>query len=436
MMHPAAPDLIAPRGLERGLVGTIAVSALLHAGILGLLIAVPGRFQSAPPRMQSYTVDLIAPDVIGGTNLVRGGGPRLPGPAKVDVPPAEPALPEPAAGTAAPPPLPDGAVKPVEGPEPSAMPRSSADAVPPQPAPPPPKPAAAKLVEPPHPEPKPVDSVSKGDVPKAGVQAKRPPAVPPDPPKAEAKPPTKPAPQSVGKPEVKPAKAEPKPASKSEPKSAQPGPQPKPEPKPKPESKPQAEAKPKSDAKAAPPAPSAAKPKPEAAKPSAADSRDRAIGAAVQRRAAQASQTDASGKAIDQRIAAAVQRRVEQVEKGGAGVPGRGGILGAGPGAGVGGTPTDMQYVLYEGRMRERIRNAWAWSGADHSLSVVIQFGIAADGQIVNVRTLTSSGDPTYDASAERAVRAANPLEPIPDKYRDAFSTVELTFQASDLESR
>ena len=130
-----------------------------------------------------------------------------------------------------------------------------------------------------------------------------------------------------------------------------------------------------------------------------------------------------------------MQKRAQQLEKGGSGAPGPGGPIAAGPATGVGGTPTDLQYVLYEGRMRERIKNAWAWTGADRSLTVIVQFNIAADGQIRNVRTIQSSGDASYDASAERAVRAVNPLEPVPEKYRDAFATVELTFQASDLES-
>jgi len=159
-----------------------------------------------------------------------------------------------------------------------------------------------------------------------------------------------------------------------------------------------------------------------------AQQRDQAINAAVQKRAA-------AGKAVDDRIAAAVQKRAQQLEKGGSGAAGAGGPVSAGPASGVGGTPTDLQYVLYEGRMRERIKNSWAWTGADRSLTVIVQFNIAADGQIRNVRTIQSSGDASYDASAERAVRAVNPLEPVPEKYREAFATVELTFRASDLES-
>ncbi len=229
---------------------------------------------------------------------------------------------------------------------------------------------------------------------------------------AEAKPPPKPQPPAQAKPAEKPPVAQ-KPAEAA----AKP---------PKPEAK--VDAKPKPDA-AKPPKPDAAKPVDPAAQ------RDQAINEAVQKRAAQASQKAAAVPAADQRIAAAVQKRADQLAKGGAGAAGAGGPIAAGPGVGVGGTPTDMLYVLYEGRMRERVKNAWAWTGADRSLTAVVRFNITPEGEIRNVKTIQSSGDTSYDASAERAVRAVNPLEPVPEKYRDAFATVELTFRASDLES-
>jgi TonB family protein len=83
--------------------------------------------------------------------------------------------------------------------------------------------------------------------------------------------------------------------------------------------------------------------------------------------------------------------------------------------------------------MEERIREAWAWAGADDSLECVVRFSVGADGEIGSIRTTRSSGDPAYDNSAERAVRAVNPLRPIPDDYRSEFADVELTFRARDL---
>ena len=435
-MSSAAPEL-SPRGVERGLIGTILVSALLHAAAIGVLIAMPDRFLSAPPRIQSYTVDLVAPDVIGGTNLLPGGGAKKPAPAKVEPigaepipaePASAPALPpapaaEPVAKAEVPPPAPVEPVKPVEAPKPVPPPPAAAE--PPKPAPPPPKPVEAKPeakpVEP-EPPPKPVEA-KKPELPKPAAEAPKPKPV------AEAKPPPKPEPPvAQPKPVEKPPVAQKPAAQKPAEAAAKPA---------KPEAK--AEAKPK-PAPPVPPAKSvAAAPKVDTKPPAkpvdpAAD-RDDAINAAIQKRAAEANQKDAGAKATDQRIAAAVQKRAEQLAKGGSGAAGVGGPIATGPGTGVGGTPTDMQYVLYEGRMRERIKNAWAWTGANRSLIVIVQFNITPEGEIRNVRTIQSSGDTSYDASAERAVRAVNPLERVPEKYRDAFATVELTFRASDLES-
>ena len=412
-MRSAAPDIIAPRGMERGLVATIVVSAVIHAGAIGLLIAIPGRFLSAPQQLQSYTVDLIAPNVVGGTNLVAGAGPK-PAPPAAEVGPvlppatesktvgAEAALPKPPRSSAQEPPAPPpAAAKPEPKPEPPkrepAKAKAIAEAKPPPKAEPPPKAKA----DPPKPPAKPVDAKAVPVKPVAKTEQVA---------KAKAVPPPKPKPDAQAKPV---AKAKP-PA--------------KPDTKPNAEAKANAEAKPKPDVKAK--AAASAKPVDPAAK--AAEQRDQAINAAVERRAAEAAQ---AAKA-DKQIAAAVQRRAAQVEKGGGGaVAGIGGPISSGPGSGAGGTPTDLQFVLYHGRMIERIKSAWAWTGADRSLSVVIQFNLAPDGQVRNVRTIESSGDPSYDASAERAVRAVNPLEPVPDKYRDDFATIELTFRASDLES-
>lgn len=405
-MRSAAPDIIAPRGLERGLVATILVSALLHVGAIGLLIAVPGRILHVPPRIQSYTVDLIAPNVIGGTNLVAGAGPKPAPPAAETGPIAvAPAEPKPAVSEAA---LPNR-------PEPAAPPKAVAAAEPvaakPEPKPEPVKPApeppkAKPVIEPkppvqakvaPKPEPKPVaKAVEKNPVP----------AKPPAEAKAPAKPVAKPAKPEPAKPKAAEAKPEPKAKAEAKPAAA--------------EAKPAAVPKPEAKAKAADPA------------TKAGQDRDQAINAAIERRAAKA---DAAAKA-EQQIAAAVQRRAAQVEKGGGGAAaGAGGPISSGPGSGAGGIQTDLQYILYHGRMIERIKGAWAWAGADRSLSAVVQFNIAPDGQVRNVRTIQSSGDASYDASAERAIRAVNPLEPVPDKYRDDFATIELTFRASDLES-
>jgi TonB family protein len=128
-----------------------------------------------------------------------------------------------------------------------------------------------------------------------------------------------------------------------------------------------------------------------------------------------------------------VQRRAQQVGQG-SGASEGGGPVSIGPGSGSGGTPADLQYILYQGRMEQRIKAAWAWAGADKDLHAVVQFNLTPEGEIRNVRTIQSSGDRQYDASCERAVRVVNPLDPVPEKYRKDFATVEMTFKPSDLE--
>jgi TonB family protein len=378
-MTSAAPEILVRRGFDRGLFWTIVCSAILHAAAVLTLIALPGHFLPAPQRMESYTVDLVAPGTIGGTNLIAGSGqpakaPPNPPPVPVkgsEGPPAPVKLAEPLHELPKPPPdkIPAAAEKPVEVPKPEpAKLASVAPAA--KPAPPPPKPVAAKVEEPkpaPHPE---------------AVTKPAPPAQLPKPPAPAAKVAAKPVAErnvEVHKPA---SSAVPKPAGRERP---------------------------------------------------AVKTREQQIADAVRRRAAEVQQPQAQQSELDQRIAAAVAKRAAEAASSGD-KAGPGGPVGVGPGSGVGGTTAGLDYILYHGRMIERIKAAWAWAGADKSLHAVVEFNITPEGEIRNVHTTEPSGDPQYDASAERAVRAVDPLDPVPERYRKEFSTVELTFQASDLE--
>jgi TonB family protein len=392
----AAPEILVRRGLDRGLMGSTLASAAIHAAVLALLVTMPGRFLSPPSKMESYTVDLVAPDVLGGTNLIPGGGqakapaikagppmPSEPKPEPVAVQPPAPAPPkEPPPVEPAKPPPPAEAMKPVELPKPVEPP---------------------KVVEPP----KPVEP------PKAVQEVPKPAAPPPKPPEAKPAAP-KPAPIADAKP------PEPKPAPKAV--------------EAPPPAKPVAPAKPAPVAAAKPVEPP--KKPVEPAKPAPVTNPiDDEIAAAVQRRAAQV-QSGAGGanRDLDNQIAAAVARRAQQVGAGaGSGASGAGGPVSLGPASGAGGTPAGIDYILYQGKMEQKIKAAWAWAGADKSLRAVLQFNLEPDGQIKNVRTVESSGDTQYDASCERAVRAVNPLEPVPERYRKEFATVELTFKPEDV---
>jgi TolA protein len=412
-MSAAAQELSGRRGIEPGLLVTIALSALVHGGLIALLVAAPRAMLSGQPKLESYTVDLIAPEVVGGTNLVAGKGAQR----------AAAPEPRPAAAPAA-------APAPVKAPEPV------------QRAPEPVEPAAPVAAAPPVREAVPAKAAE--------------PAKPAEPAKQAEPAPAEPAPMAKAPAAVAEPKPPPKPAKQPAPVPVAKAPAPQPEAKKPPADKPQrvaaakpvataarkpaagAEKKPVATRQAAAAAPAstpkAAPNKAPAAKPAtpAVDPLDAQIAAAVQRRAAAA--RDAAAR--DKQIAAAVQRRSAHADSAAERGAGQGGgPISVGPGSGAGGTPMDLEFILYQGRMEERIKSAWAWAGAERALQAVIQFNISPEGKITNIRTVQSSGDRQYDASCERAVRAANPLEPVPEKYRDAFATVEMTFRPEDVES-
>jgi TolA protein len=93
-----------------------------------------------------------------------------------------------------------------------------------------------------------------------------------------------------------------------------------------------------------------------------------------------------------------------------------------------------FEYLLYLNQLQARLKQNWAWAGTDRNRKAVVRFGILETGEIVDVRITEASGDPTYDASVERAVRAANPMPPPPEAYRKQFSDVEYTFTPESMD--
>ncbi len=343
---------------ERGLWAMVVASGALHILAIALLLIIPHTFLHRPPALKSYTVDLIAPEHVGGTNMIAGGKGRTEG-------------------------QPMAAAPKVEAPKPP--PPKAEEPKPPEPKVEPPK------VAPPQPEPQ------KAEAPKP-------------PPPEEVKPEPKPQPPKPEPPKQNEAvlaeKAKPAPPPPPKPVQPQPAPQP-----------------PKAVAKAEPPKPSKAEAKAAAEAAKAAE---------------KAAKDAAAAKARDDQIQAAIRRVEQQAGKRGAGTGTKageqpGGPISVGPGEGAGGTVKGVEYLLYYNQMINRIKQVWAWAGANHTLEAAVRFNITEDGEVVNVRISKPSGDPSYDASVERAVRAANPLPPPPEGYRKEFSDVELIFRPEDL---
>jgi colicin import membrane protein len=83
--------------------------------------------------------------------------------------------------------------------------------------------------------------------------------------------------------------------------------------------------------------------------------------------------------------------------------------------------------------MLSTIKENWAWVGQRSNLKVVVHFGIKDSGEIVGLKIVQPSGDPSYDESVLRAVKKSSPLSPPPETYRRDFADVELTFRPRDL---
>jgi TonB family protein len=376
------------REWDGGLFWMVAASGGLHLLFVALVVLAPISFAPRQPPMMSYTVDLIAPDKIGGTNMVEGGKGKVEAPPLVTAPPPAPAAPP-------------AKVEEPMLPEPPPPPVEVAAKPEPQPAPPPPPPAEPQAA--PKPEPKPA----------------APPEEPPKP--VEAKPEAKEIviPDKAKKPEPKPSAAAAKPSpAVAKPSAAAAKPSPvvaaKPEAKPSP---PKGASPPAAQAKSAGP-PSAS-----GAAKSGAQGKPGASGTSQQ---------------LDDRIAAAVKRVEQRMGTHGGGLGSKpadtpGGPIGVGPGQGVGGAVLGVEYLIYLNQLQARLKDNWAWAGPD-TLEASVHFGILETGEVVDVRITKPSGDATFDASVERAVRAVNPLPPPPASYRKQFSDVEFTFTPKSLQ--
>ncbi|MCJ7504039.1 MAG: TonB C-terminal domain-containing protein [Acidobacteriia bacterium] len=90
------------------------------------------------------------------------------------------------------------------------------------------------------------------------------------------------------------------------------------------------------------------------------------------------------------------------------------------------------RYGWYVAAVRNRISANWLLSTVSPSIvtapRVYINFGIARDGTVTDVRVVQSSGIPQVDRSALRAVLASNPLGPLPADYSGGKISVDFYF--------
>jgi colicin import membrane protein len=104
-----------------------------------------------------------------------------------------------------------------------------------------------------------------------------------------------------------------------------------------------------------------------------------------------------------------------------------------GPGGTGGGVVKGIDFISYQNQMLSTIKNNWVWVGQRANLRVTVHFNIKENGEIVGLKLVQPSGNPSYDDSVLRAVRKSSPLPAPPESVRKDFSDVELAFRPEDL---
>lgn len=92
----------------------------------------------------------------------------------------------------------------------------------------------------------------------------------------------------------------------------------------------------------------------------------------------------------------------------------------------------DMEHAWYRDSVVMALRNHWArpiLQGIRQTLEVTLAFEIARDGSVLRPRIESSSGVPSLDRSALRAVADASPLPPLPHSWRDPVVAARFVFR-------
>lgn len=97
-----------------------------------------------------------------------------------------------------------------------------------------------------------------------------------------------------------------------------------------------------------------------------------------------------------------------------------------------GGVLRPPEFFAYKKILEEKIKNGWNWFDKSAPLVTIVEFDIAENGELSNIRIGRSSGNYEYDGSVERAVAKANPLPAPPAAVYQFFKSVRMTFDPRD----
>jgi protein TonB len=102
--------------------------------------------------------------------------------------------------------------------------------------------------------------------------------------------------------------------------------------------------------------------------------------------------------------------------------------LGEGDGGQVAGVPADFHFTYYIERMLALIESRWYKPAVAAGTRARVRFRIQRDGRLDTIEIEESSGHPSFDRAALRALYASNPLPPLPPAYTQPSLTVHLSF--------
>ena len=89
---------------------------------------------------------------------------------------------------------------------------------------------------------------------------------------------------------------------------------------------------------------------------------------------------------------------------------------------------SDPEFQRYLEGVSRKIKSAWAYPAVKPRQQLIVSIKIRADGQITDAKIEKSSQDPSYDASALRAIQKANPLPPLPSLRYGRILEIGLRF--------
>lgn len=102
------------------------------------------------------------------------------------------------------------------------------------------------------------------------------------------------------------------------------------------------------------------------------------------------------------------------------------GQVGIGPNS-----PLGNRLGWYAELVRQRIAQNWHTNGLDarsQASPAIVSFIIMRDGSVRDVKLAQSSGNPTIDNTAQRAVYDSNPLQPLPPQINESYISAQFTF--------